>query len=396
MKKTSVHLKPCDIATSEIHNTRKKDLDYIRKELSHLNESFYYIPHSLQEELAVIKREVKAKNKRKLQRNAIPLKEGVIVIDEDTTMEDLKRFCERCHNELGIIPLQIHIHRDEGHVRSKEWKPNLHAHIVFRMYDENGKNVRMSKEDCAALQTIAAETLGMQRGKSSTKQHLSSLEFKAAKLEEEVERLSNDSTALKKRAEGLKEGVVDLFTGKSKRKAQDAEKKASEALKEAEAKVQSAIDEKNAAERALSSSMEAERKALNAAAYYKREFEATESLLSEKKDELKEYKRREKKETNIHTLLSDASFLGLTAEQVLTLLSGKNVSLPHIFAEGHKIEYKDGSPIPLKIEASRIVAKWVIGWKQLRQWVTDALKNAHFIVDGMTFVKGLRKGPKLG
>ena len=35
--------------------------------------------------------------------------------------------------ELGITPIQFHIHRDEGHYDSatKEWKPNLHAYIVF-------------------------------------------------------------------------------------------------------------------------------------------------------------------------------------------------------------------------------------------------------------------------
>lgn len=48
-------------------------------------------------------------------------------------MEQVEKFGELCQQELGITPIQFHIHRDEGHFDSatKEWKPNLHAHIVF-------------------------------------------------------------------------------------------------------------------------------------------------------------------------------------------------------------------------------------------------------------------------
>lgn len=189
MTKTSVHIKPCDIAASETHNSRKKELGYVRKDLSSLNESFSYIGHNLQTELAMIKRDVKQKTGRKLQKNAIPIKEGVVVISEETTMDDMKKFCEECQRQLGIIPLQIHIHRDEGHSSGPEtgdWKPNLHAHVVWRMYGEDGRNIRLSKEDCAAMQTIAAQSLGMDRGVSSERKHLNSIQFKVAQEEKRL------------------------------------------------------------------------------------------------------------------------------------------------------------------------------------------------------------------
>lgn len=242
MAQTSVHLKACDIAASETHNKREKDLDYVRKDLTHLNESFSFIPHSLQTELADIRKTVKEKTGRKLQKNAVPIKEGVIVIDDKTTMADLQRYCEECRNKFGIVPLQIHIHRDEGHVRAKDWKPNLHAHIVWSMYDENGRNVRLSKQDCRDMQTLAANVLGMERGKSSDKKHLDALPFKIEQqekrikeLEEIVSNLSETQERAKGAFEGAKQGVSDLFTGRARKRAEEAEKRATEAKKREEA-----------------------------------------------------------------------------------------------------------------------------------------------------------------
>ena len=48
-----------------------------------------------------------------------------------------KRISTRCQKEFGLVPLQIHVHRDEGHTAARQWKPNLHAHIVWRMYNEH-------------------------------------------------------------------------------------------------------------------------------------------------------------------------------------------------------------------------------------------------------------------
>lgn len=204
MAATSIHIKACDVSASETHNRREKELDYVRQDLSHLNESFSYIPHSLPSELNNIKREVKAKTGRALYKNAVPIKEGVIVIDKKTTMANLQMFCDKCQKQFGIIPLQIHIHRDEGHSRSTIWKPNLHAHIVWRMYDANGKNIRLSKDSCSEMQTLAAECLGMQRGKSSDKKHLSSLQFKVEKEQKRLSEVKNEISKENIRLEALK------------------------------------------------------------------------------------------------------------------------------------------------------------------------------------------------
>ena len=53
-------------------------------------------------------------------RGSTPLKEGVVVIKEDTSMEQLQRFCEVCKERWGITALQVFIHRDEGHYENPQ------------------------------------------------------------------------------------------------------------------------------------------------------------------------------------------------------------------------------------------------------------------------------------
>lgn len=92
--------------------------------------------------------------------------------------------------------LQIHIHRDEGYVKSGDNKGgeevaklNLHAHLVFDCQDkESGKMHKITKQQLRELQTITALTLNMERGKSSNRKHLKSLDFK---IKQKKKHLSN-------------------------------------------------------------------------------------------------------------------------------------------------------------------------------------------------------------
>lgn len=65
------------------------------------------------------------------RKKATPIREGVIVISKSTTMDQLQEFAQKAEQKFGIKAIQIHMHKDEGHQGSQEWKPNLHAHIVF-------------------------------------------------------------------------------------------------------------------------------------------------------------------------------------------------------------------------------------------------------------------------
>ena len=78
-------------------------------------------------------------------------------------------------------------------MNAREWTPNLHAHVVFDWTQPNGKSVRLSRDDMAELQTIASETLGMERGVSSDRRHLSAVQYKTERAREQLQELSKDT-----------------------------------------------------------------------------------------------------------------------------------------------------------------------------------------------------------
>lgn len=223
-RKTSINIKPCNIGNSEAHNRRLaqylarilKEKFYIRTDLMAKNEAWVAPElgkNSLTDRYDQIAAMVKEKTGRAIQtkerirvnkktggvtvvRGCTPLKEGVVVIKEDTKMEQLQRFCEVCKQRWGITALQVFIHRDEGHYgipgNNATWTPNFHAHIVWDwMNHETGKSCKLGKEDMSEMQTLLAECLEMERGSSKEitgKKHLERDDFIIAKQKQEAER----------------------------------------------------------------------------------------------------------------------------------------------------------------------------------------------------------------
>lgn len=192
MAQTSIHIEPCNIGSSERHNLRSKELDYIRPELSHLNES--WTGQEIAPCLENIKIRYKASTGQNMQKKATPIREGVIVIEPGTSMQQLQTFADNLHERWGIKTIQTHTHKDEGYTpedKHGEWKPNLHAHMIFDWTDETGKSLKLKKQDMAEMQTMLAECLNMDRGISSDRKHLNSIQYKAMKEAERVMELEN-------------------------------------------------------------------------------------------------------------------------------------------------------------------------------------------------------------
>jgi hypothetical protein len=192
MAQTSIHIEPCNIGSSERHNLRSKELDYIRPELSHLNES--WTGQEIAPCLENIKTRYKATTGQNMQKKATPIREGVVVIEQGTSMQQLKDYAARLRERWGIKTIQIHTHKDEGYSpedKPGEWKPNLHAHMIFDWTDESGKSLKLKKQDMAEMQTVLAECLNMDRGVSSDRKHLNSIQYKAMKEAERVIELEN-------------------------------------------------------------------------------------------------------------------------------------------------------------------------------------------------------------
>ena len=259
MAKTSVHFQPCK-EISEIHNYRKKKLDYVRTQLTNKNENWMWdSSKSLADRREEIRKLVKEKTGRKMQSKAVPLHEAVVVIDEKTTMDDLKKLGKIYQQRFGIECVHISIHRDEGHwinrngedvglkptdnptqeqiIEGVKWKPNLHAHMVFDWYNhDNGKSWKTSKQDARDMQTIAAEVLSMGRGQESTKKHLDGLSYKIAQKMEETEVQTICIRNLQMGANILREQIGDNQEklDEINRQIEDAERRRNAALKQAE------------------------------------------------------------------------------------------------------------------------------------------------------------------
>lgn len=238
-QKTSINIKPCLVRSSGPHNRRlakylaniRKENLYIRTDLTAKNEA-WVAPEigdtSLADYYNQIAAMVKEKTGRAMQtkdrervnkktgkvtivRGSTPIKEGVVVIKEDTTMKQLQHFCEVCKQCWGITALQIFIHRDEGHYGvpgdTATWKPNLHAHIVWDwMNHDTGKSCKLDEKDMSDMQTLLAECLEMERGISKEitgKKHLERTDYIIAKQKQEAERAKAEKKAAQAERDAL-------------------------------------------------------------------------------------------------------------------------------------------------------------------------------------------------
>ena len=302
--KASVHVKPCNIAQSERHNRRDaeyiKSLDpkklYVRLDLSK-NNSSYVAPEmkgiTLQQHLESLRVMVKQKTGRSMQEKDVeytdkngkvrvrkgcsPIRECVVVINEDTRLKALLRFTRMVETRWGIKALQVHLHRDEGHFEipgdDSTWKPNYHAHIIWDWMDHStGKSIKLDADDMSTMQDMVAEALNMERGvkKSETGlDHLERNDFILQKQEKEKKRLEAEKRKIQSERDVAKNQARQATEEKTK-----AEKKAQEA--------------KNQARKAQQEKDEADKKAKAA----KAELSSAESKVAEKQSEIDRLKQK--------------------------------------------------------------------------------------------------------
>lgn len=119
-----------------------------------------------------------ARTHQKMQKSTIFLKEAIVNLQEHHTLKDLEPIKEKLES-YGFKVLQMSIHRDEGFLKGDEKKKNYHAHItMFNLDLETGRTVKFGKNyrtELSKLQTFTAQTLGMERGKVSVKEHAKEL-----------------------------------------------------------------------------------------------------------------------------------------------------------------------------------------------------------------------------
>ncbi|MDC1964589.1 coiled-coil domain-containing protein, partial [Bacteroides uniformis] len=190
-------------------------------------------------------RERKGKNGKIIKvAGCSPIREGVLLIRPDTTLADVRKFGEECQRRWGITPLQIFLHKDEGHwlngqpeaedresfkVGNRWFKPNYHAHIVFDwMNHETGKSRKLNDEDMAAMQTLASNILLMERGQAKAvtgKEHLERNDFIIKKQKAELQRIEETKRHKEQQVslaeQELKQVKAEIRTDKLKSAATD-------------------------------------------------------------------------------------------------------------------------------------------------------------------------------
>ncbi len=270
--KSSIHIKPCKVTSSGPHNRRTPEYMrnigesriYVIPELSSDNEQWInpdFGNQDLQTHYDNIKRMVKEKTGRAMQEKererkgkngkiikvagCSPIREGVLLIRPETTLADVREFGKECQRRWGITPLQIFLHKDEGHwlggkpdaedkesfqVGGKWFKPNYHAHIVFDwMNHETGKSRKLNDEDMTAMQTLASDILMMERGQSKNvtgREHLERNDFIIEKQKAELQRIDAAKRHKEQQVElaeqELKQVKSEIRTDKLKSVATDA------------------------------------------------------------------------------------------------------------------------------------------------------------------------------
>lgn len=221
MSKSSIHIVPVK-AGSEKHNQREKELSYVRSDLSHLNSSF--VVKSIREAKEFTEKNCKEKTGRTMQAKATPIREGVLLIGQHHTAEHLKKLATSIEERFGIKTIQGYCHKDEGHKDkiTQEWKPNYHAHMVFDWTDHNtGKSIKMSRDDMAELQTLVADSLGLERGVSSSKEHLNAIQYKSQQEQKDLEMVHGfkkgllEAKEILQQVDSIKKEIEPLKTSKN-------------------------------------------------------------------------------------------------------------------------------------------------------------------------------------
>jgi len=111
--KSSIHIKPCNIASSEAHNRRTAEYPELR---THYDNIKQMVKEKTGRAMQEKERERKGKNGKIIKvAGCSPIREGVLLIRPDTTLADVRKFGEECQRRWGITPLQIFLHKDEGH-----------------------------------------------------------------------------------------------------------------------------------------------------------------------------------------------------------------------------------------------------------------------------------------
>ena len=298
-KKTSKHIRAAAV-NADRHNRREKHLEHPRPELQPEDKtkwiwevedkkSVYQMQRQAEREYAAKEVIVKGKygeykTHKTMPRSAVPVKEAVVVIKEDTTIEQVKAWADWCHQSYGIRPVGIYLHLDEGHWAELDeeqgqyeemyerhdgkewkrmnprgnyeyWKPNYHAHVLFDWFDhDEARCINLGREVMRKMEDELARMLGMERGTPSNRKHLDANTYKmvmenhriAMELANSVKKVKSLQTMIEnltKQRENIEAELIEGYTEKNRKDKELSE--IDEKIADKQAKLDHATEELN-------------------------------------------------------------------------------------------------------------------------------------------------------
>lgn len=266
---SSIHIETSK-PSALIHNERVFSPDYLVVNDKSVNENKSYTKLHISELEKLAKEDYQkfSKNNRKLPSNATLIKEAMINLNENHTLQDLEKVKSTLEKEYGYLITNMSIHRDEGYIYTDkknytmgrnqfknfedtpyiaeldskdnkfyEWNLsnnkwikgdeikdykinyNYHAHIVMLNYDfSKHGTVRNNLKELSKMQTLVARDLGMERGKCSSTVEAKKL---GVQVQESRKRLNIKEYKIQKRKE--KELEKQLENEKKKNVIQEKE-----------------------------------------------------------------------------------------------------------------------------------------------------------------------------
>ena len=298
-KKTSKHIRAAAV-NADRHNRREKRLEHPRSELqpedktkwiweAEDKKSVYQMQRQAEREFAAKEVIVKGKygeykTHKTMPRSAVPVKEAVVVIKEDTTIEQVKAWADWCHQSYGIRPVGIYLHLDEEHWAELDeeqgqyeemyerhdgkewkrmnprgnyeyWKPNYHAHVLFDWFDhDEARCINLGREVMRKMEDELARMLGMERGTPSNRKHLDANTYKmvmenhriAMELANSVKKVKSLQTMIENLTKQREDIEAELIEGYTEKNRKDKElRDIDEKIADKQAKLDHATEELN-------------------------------------------------------------------------------------------------------------------------------------------------------
>ena len=171
--------------------------------------------------------------------------EGVLNLNENHTMEDVKKVAEHIAKRFNVHSTRIAIHRDEGHfdIVSGKVEYNYHAHLNFMSWKDGRQNWRrelIGKKALSELQTEIAEILNMERGQENSE----SIRANHRHFRENAEKIKAERKAVRELAK-LKDLKPEISRLREQLKEQGANREEYAKLEALTKKMRSAIKSKN-------------------------------------------------------------------------------------------------------------------------------------------------------